>query len=194
MTPPPAAADPRTGLGPDPARERRPDFVIAESRDDGERARLDPAGSGDLLGLRGRDLRSRRTGATAIPSPTAPTAARASRSRATSPTTAPATTMAPSGCAADCQREYEDPSDRRFHAQPNACPACGPRLTALVRRRATPLDSDDPIRRGRRGAARRADRGDQGNRRLPPRLRRDLRRGRRAACGTASGATRSRSP
>jgi hydrogenase maturation protein HypF len=28
----------------------------------------------------------------------------------------------------DCQREYEDPLDRRFHAQPNACPACGPRL------------------------------------------------------------------
>jgi hydrogenase maturation protein HypF len=27
-----------------------------------------------------------------------------------------------------CQREYEDPSDRRFHAQPNACPACGPSL------------------------------------------------------------------
>jgi hydrogenase maturation protein HypF len=26
-----------------------------------------------------------------------------------------------------CQAEYEDPLDRRFHAQPNACPACGPR-------------------------------------------------------------------
>src|SRR5262249_40239977 len=24
--------------------------------------------------------------------------------------------------------EYEDPADRRFHAEPNACPACGPRL------------------------------------------------------------------
>jgi hydrogenase maturation protein HypF len=30
-------------------------------------------------------------------------------------------------CAA-CRKEYEDPMDRRFHAQPNACPACGPRL------------------------------------------------------------------
>jgi hydrogenase maturation protein HypF len=30
-------------------------------------------------------------------------------------------------CAA-CRREYDDPTDRRFHAQPNACPACGPRL------------------------------------------------------------------
>jgi hydrogenase maturation protein HypF len=27
-----------------------------------------------------------------------------------------------------CQREYDDPSDRRFHAQPNACPVCGPKL------------------------------------------------------------------
>jgi hydrogenase maturation protein HypF len=28
----------------------------------------------------------------------------------------------------ECRREYEDPADRRFHAQPVACPACGPRL------------------------------------------------------------------
>ena len=27
-----------------------------------------------------------------------------------------------------CDREYHDPSDRRFHAQPNACPRCGPHL------------------------------------------------------------------
>ena len=27
-----------------------------------------------------------------------------------------------------CEREYGDPSDRRFHAQPNACPICGPKL------------------------------------------------------------------
>jgi hydrogenase maturation protein HypF len=26
-----------------------------------------------------------------------------------------------------CRTEYEDPGDRRFHAQPNACPVCGPR-------------------------------------------------------------------
>ena len=30
-------------------------------------------------------------------------------------------------CAA-CQAEYEDPEDRRFHAQPNACAVCGPSL------------------------------------------------------------------
>ena len=29
---------------------------------------------------------------------------------------------------ADCDREYHDPLDRRFHAQPNACPRCGPQL------------------------------------------------------------------
>ena len=27
-----------------------------------------------------------------------------------------------------CRREYEDPGDRRFHAEPVACPACGPRV------------------------------------------------------------------
>ena len=27
-----------------------------------------------------------------------------------------------------CQTEYTDPLDRRFHAQPNACPTCGPEL------------------------------------------------------------------
>ncbi len=29
----------------------------------------------------------------------------------------------------DCQREYDDPLDRRFHAQPNACPLCGPTIS-----------------------------------------------------------------
>jgi len=27
-----------------------------------------------------------------------------------------------------CQAEYDEPYSRRFHAQPNACPVCGPRL------------------------------------------------------------------
>ena len=30
-----------------------------------------------------------------------------------------------------CRREYEDPADRRFHAEPNACPVCGPRVRLL---------------------------------------------------------------
>ncbi|MDF2235648.1 carbamoyltransferase HypF [Albimonas sp. CAU 1670] len=39
------------------------------------------------------------------------------------------TTMAAFPMCAACRAEYEDPADRRFHAQPIACPACGPRLT-----------------------------------------------------------------
>jgi hydrogenase maturation protein HypF len=30
-----------------------------------------------------------------------------------------------------CQAEYESPSHRRFHAEPNACPDCGPQLRLL---------------------------------------------------------------
>ena len=46
-------------------------------------------------------------------------------------------------CAA-CRAEYEDPADRRFHAQPTACPACGPRLQAARRR--GPTDRRPPTR------------------------------------------------
>lgn len=38
------------------------------------------------------------------------------------------TTMAPFTLCPACRAEYEDPADRRFHAQPVACPDCGPRL------------------------------------------------------------------
>jgi hydrogenase maturation protein HypF len=31
----------------------------------------------------------------------------------------------------DCREEYTNPLNRRFHAQPNACPVCGPHLTLL---------------------------------------------------------------
>jgi hydrogenase maturation protein HypF len=40
----------------------------------------------------------------------------------------PNTTMAEFTLCAACRVEYENPMDRRFHAQPTACPACGPRL------------------------------------------------------------------
>ena len=40
----------------------------------------------------------------------------------------PLTTMAGFEMCARCRAEYEDPLDRRFHAQPNACPDCGPAL------------------------------------------------------------------
>jgi hydrogenase maturation protein HypF len=38
------------------------------------------------------------------------------------------TTMAAFPMCPDCRAEYGDPGDRRFHAQPVACPSCGPRL------------------------------------------------------------------
>jgi len=37
------------------------------------------------------------------------------------------TTMAPFEMCPACRAEYQDPGDRRFHAQPIACPDCGPR-------------------------------------------------------------------
>ena len=45
-------------------------------------------------------------------------------------------------CAA-CRREYEDPLDRRFHAEPVACPQCGPHL------RFVPAQGEERARRGR---------------------------------------------
>ena len=31
-----------------------------------------------------------------------------------------------------CREEYQNPSNRRFHAQPNACPICGPKLDGTI--------------------------------------------------------------
>ena len=31
-----------------------------------------------------------------------------------------------------CQKEYDNPLDRRFHAQPNACDTCGPQYSLVV--------------------------------------------------------------
>ena len=36
------------------------------------------------------------------------------------------TTMAGFAMCGLCAAEYHDPGDRRFHAQPTCCPACGP--------------------------------------------------------------------
>ena len=44
-----------------------------------------------------------------------------------------------------CRREYEDPLDRRFHAQPNACPACGPQVRCSTA--TAPRSAGAPIRR-----------------------------------------------
>ncbi|MCB0008301.1 MAG: carbamoyltransferase HypF, partial [Anaerolineales bacterium] len=40
----------------------------------------------------------------------------------------PFTTMAVFPMCPACQAEYNDPLNRRFHAQPNACPDCGPQV------------------------------------------------------------------
>ncbi len=44
----------------------------------------------------------------------------------------PSTTMAPFAMCSLCSREYESVLDRRFHAQPNACPVCGPSLSLVT--------------------------------------------------------------
>ena len=46
----------------------------------------------------------------------------------TTPYDRPKTTMAGFALCQTCQLEYEDPLNRRFHAQPVACPQCGPKI------------------------------------------------------------------
>jgi len=45
----------------------------------------------------------------------------------------------------DCRKEYEDPLDRRFHAQPIACPACGPKLN-VIDKTGKKINAIDPIK------------------------------------------------
>ena len=59
----------------------------------------------------------------------------------------PRTSMEDFPMCPDCEREYTDPLDRRYHAQTTACPVCGPRLRFDG-------DLEDPI--GRAAAALRA--------------------------------------
>ncbi len=56
----------------------------------------------------------------------------------------PNTSMASFAQCGACQREYDCVVDRRFHAQPNACPACGPKLW-LAGADGTRIDADDVI-------------------------------------------------
>ena len=66
--------------------------------------------------------------------------------------------MAAFAMCPSCRAEYDDPADRRFHAQPIACPACGPRLR-LVDAEGRDVPGVDPmagvaeaLRAGRIGA------------------------------------------
>lgn len=58
----------------------------------------------------------------------------------------PYTTMDKFKMCGRCMSEYCDPSDRRFHAQPNACKDCGPKLL-LIDRTGNTFCSKDPIKR-----------------------------------------------
>jgi len=42
------------------------------------------------------------------------------------------TTMSDFVMCPECSKEYSDPTDRRFHAQPDACIKCGPKLTVVT--------------------------------------------------------------
>ena len=56
----------------------------------------------------------------------------------------PQTSMAMFPMCSACQAEYDDPLNRRFHAQPNACAICGPHVW-LELSNGTPIESADPI-------------------------------------------------
>ncbi|MDD3776355.1 MAG: carbamoyltransferase HypF [Actinomycetota bacterium] len=54
------------------------------------------------------------------------------------------TTMKKFEMCKDCQLEYQNPFDRRFHAQPNACHKCGPKLW-LVDNKNNLISSTGPL-------------------------------------------------
>jgi len=56
------------------------------------------------------------------------------------------TTMKPFKMCRACAAEYSDPANRRFHAQPNACPVCGPQVF-LLDNRGKPIPCSVPIAR-----------------------------------------------
>lgn len=43
----------------------------------------------------------------------------------------------------NCAKEYADPADRRFHAQPIACPKCGPKLWLVEKGASSTLPNDE---------------------------------------------------
>ena len=61
----------------------------------------------------------------------------------------PRTSMASFPMCAACQAEYDDQGDRRFHAQPIACPHCGPKLRLLDAQGRQQAEGDRGIAGGR---------------------------------------------
>ena len=116
-------------------------------------------------------------------SSTARTAVRATRSRARCRTTGRRPAWRRSGSVANARPSIGDPLHRRFHAEPNACPRCGPQL-ALVDATGRAIACVDPIAETRGAIAAGRDRRYQGPRRIPSRLRCAQRRSRGPAAGT----------
>ncbi len=56
----------------------------------------------------------------------------------------PSTTMKDFPMCPECHKEYENPLDRRFHAQPTCCSLCGPQLT-LMDAHGNTIPTEDPI-------------------------------------------------
>jgi hydrogenase maturation protein HypF len=58
----------------------------------------------------------------------------------------PNTTMSVFPMCAVCDAEYHNPENRRFHAQPNACPVCGPQIRLTVNNEdLKPFEDKDPM-------------------------------------------------
>lgn len=57
----------------------------------------------------------------------------------------PSTTMNKFEMCPACKKEYNDPFDRRFHAQPNACKICGPVLSVIDNTGKTIDDAENSI-------------------------------------------------
>ena len=56
----------------------------------------------------------------------------------------PNTTMSGFTMCETCQKEYDNPLSRRFHAQPNACSVCGPHIW-LVDNKGKLVNSENPV-------------------------------------------------
>ncbi len=56
----------------------------------------------------------------------------------------PRTTMRHFRMCSECQAEYDNPLNRRFHAQPNACPKCGPEVQ-LLDKQGKVINAPDPL-------------------------------------------------
>ena len=110
----------------------RAGFVIRTSQPGAARRPTVPSDLATCSAVSGRDHDACRTPASAIPSPTARTADRAGRSSPVCRTIARRRRWTTFAMCDACRREYRDPPDRRFHAQPIACPTCGPQLRLLT--------------------------------------------------------------